>query len=435
MRQHKLCRSSIACRATPAVLVSLALTVMACGRTSLGGAEGGSAGIDTGGEGGEFMQGGAGATGGSSGFGGAGGGVMQGGQAGFGGTGGSVLPAKFIIEPLSTSISVGQSVQLRATLVMAGPTTRDVTNTATWSVTSAIARTTPDRPGRITGVAAGEAQVVAEFMGQKAVSTVRVMADTLTSLSLRPSASAINTGGVIQFSAVGLFRSGQQRDLTADVAWAVSAPDVAMINHLDVPGLVVGKAVGATKISAKMDAQSALADLDVTQDTRLSLVLEPPDAARRVGETVSFRATAVFSDGTQRNVTGAAVWIATNPLVASAERGQARCLGAGETTIVVSFDGFSASGTLACRDVAIQLLRLTPVETEVPRGTRLQYTATVFFSDGTSRIVTEQTRFSSTNDGVVTVTTRGQATAVTAGSATIEGVFDGTAGKAAITVL
>jgi hypothetical protein len=276
---------------------------------------------------------------------------------------------------------------------------------------------------------------VAVFMGHKAATTVTVVADTLTSLSVRTSRSTINTGGLLQFVAVGVFRSGQQRDLTADVAWASSAPEVATVNHLNVPGLVLGQSVGSIQISATMGDQSALANLEVTQDARLALVLEPPDAARRLGETVTFRATAVFYDGTQRNVTNSAVWIAANPLVATVERGVARCLGVGETTVGAAFDGFSATGTLACRDVAIQLLRLTPVDTEVPVGTRLQYTATVFFSDGTSRIVTEQTRFSSSNASVVNVSTRGLATAVTLGSATVQGVFDGTVGESVISVL
>ena len=439
MPHHSLCRGSFGLRSAPLALVFLVFAAAACGRTSLGNADG-EGGANAGGEGGAFAEGGAPATGGVGGAGafggrpgGSGGGIIMGGQPGFGGSGGSV-PGMLTIDPVSASISVGQSVQLRATVVMAGPITRDVTNMALWSVSSMVASTTTDRPGRIAGLSPGEVQVVAEFMGQKAVSSVRIMADTLVSLSLRPSESTINTGGVIQFSAVGLFRSGQQRDLTADVTWTTSAPEVAPINHLNVPGLVVGQTVGATKISAQMDGQSATAALEVTQDTRLSIVLEPPDAARRVGERVSFRATAVFKDGTQRNVTNSAVWIATNPLVGKVERGQATCLGAGDTMVVVSFDGFSASGTLACRDVAISLLRLTPVETEVPRGTRLQYTATAFFSDGSSRIVTEQTRFSSSNTAVVEVTTRGQATAAAVGSATIEGVFDGATGNAAIAV-
>ncbi|MDX2021887.1 MAG: Ig-like domain-containing protein [Deltaproteobacteria bacterium] len=444
MHEITRCRWLSGSGAAPATLILLAFIATACGRTSLGpeGDVGGPGGLDEGGEGGFFAGGGApgtggfgarGGTGGSGARGGAGGGVVVGGRGGLGGAGGSVA-GKLVIDPASSSVTVGQSVQLRVSLAFPDAPSRDVTNMATWFVESMIAATVPNRPGRITGVLVGEARVVAEFMGQKATATVRVTADTLTALSLRPTETTINTAGVVQFFALGIFASGQQRDVTADVTWTSTAPEVAAVNHLDVPGLALGQAVGTAKILAKMSGQEAAAVINVTQDARLSLVLEPPDAARRVGETVSFRATALFNDGTQRNVTNAGVWLATNPLVATVERGQATCRGIGETMVVASFDGFSTSGTLTCRDLTVALLRLTPVETEVPRGTRLQYTATAFFSDGTSRIVTDQTRFSSLDTAVVAVMSRGQATAVSAGKATISGVFDGVTGTATITV-
>lgn len=432
--------------------LAMALTPMACGRTTLGtfedddtGPIGGEAG---GGVGGDFEAGGRsgkggsgggkGGSGGRGGFGavtaGGAGGIATGGKGGIGGASGGSGISRLVVDPGMTSITVGQSTQLRAT-VQQGGSVRDVTNQGAWSaVQPGVAGTLASQPGRVIGVSAGQTQVKVAFMGLSATAEVKVVADSLVSLSLRPSETSLNPGGVVQMSAVGVFKSGTQRDLTADVAWRSSDPAVAGVNHLGAAGLVVALTAGATKIEASINGAQGVAAITVFQDTRLTVVLEPTDASRRPGETFAFRATGVFADGTQRNLTSNAVWISSNPLVASVERGQARCLGSGDVTIVASFDGFSSQGRLLCQDVTIQLLRLTPAETEVPMGTRLQYTATAFFSDGTSRIVTDSTRFSSQDPKVADVTTRGQATAIARGSAAIQGVFEGVTGQATLTV-
>jgi trimeric autotransporter adhesin len=446
----------------------MVLGPVACGRTTLVGGTG--TGTDTGGmteeggtsgeggvtgQGGNFVKGGRGGTGpvggkagagavGGSAVGGKGGaigtggnigngGAPLGGTTGTGGTGGSPV-SRLLVEPGFASITLGQSTQFRATVQQAGAT-RDVTNQADWSVSQTnVATTTANRPGRITGVGAGKTQVKVSFMGLAAVVDVSVVADTLISLSLQPSASTLTIGGIVQFTALGFFKSGNQRDLSADVAWTISDPAVARVGHLGVAGLVLAVAPGTAKVAASINGVSGGALVTVQQETRLNLILEPSDASRRPGESFSFRATGIFTDGSQRNVTGNSVWISANPTVATVDKGLARCVGTGEATIIAIFDGASVEGKLSCRDVTITLLRLTPVETELPRGTRLQYTATAFFSDGTSRIVTDSTRFSSKNPQVAEVTSRGQATAMASGATIIEAVFEGVTGQATITV-
>jgi|GEM_PF-6278196 len=441
------------------LLLAVTLAPVACGRTTLvdgpggstdeggasgeGGVTGGGGIFVTGGKGGMGPVGGktgkggsaAGGKGGAIGTGGfiGAGGSPIGGMTGSGGTGGGPV-SRLVVDPGFVSITEGQSTQFRATVQQAG-TTRDITNQADWSVAQPnVATTTANRSGRITGVKAGKTQVKVSFMGLTALVDVSVVADTLISLSLRPSDTTLTTGGIVQFTALGFFKSGTQRDLTADVAWTSSDPSVASVDHLGVAGLVLALAPGSVKILASLNGVSGGALVTAQEVTRLKLILEPSDAARRPGESFSFRATGVFADGTQRNVTGNSVWISANPMVATVEKGLARCLGTGEATIIATFDGASVEGKLSCRDVAILLLRLTPIETELPRGTRLQYTATAFFSDGTSRIVTDATRFSSQNPKVAEVTPRGQATAVSSGTTMIEAVFEGVAGKATITV-
>lgn len=66
-------------------------------------------------------------------------------------------------------------------------------------------------------------------------------------LDISPDDPAIDSGGTLQFSAMGIFSDGTTADLTGTVAWRSLDPDIASVNAT---GLVTGGDVGVAVISA-----------------------------------------------------------------------------------------------------------------------------------------------------------------------------------------
>ena len=82
--------------------------------------------------------------------------------------------------------------------------------------------------------------------------------------------------------------------------------------------------------------------------TIAQVIVEPsPSATRLVNETLNYRATAVFTDGTSRDVTIASLWNSTASAVASVNgTGVAKGLSAGTTTISATVNGIIGQATL-----------------------------------------------------------------------------------------
>ncbi len=327
-------------------------------------------------------------------------------------------------------------MQLRA-VVLQGESPRDVSSQADWkSLNPAVATVATGAQGGLAiGVKAGETQISVSFSGMTATVRFAVTNDRVVRLRITPDSVRLNTDAAAQMTAIADLQSGAQRQVTDSVVWTSDTPDLVGVNHLGVPGLLVaGSEEGSTRIVASLDGQQAAATATVLDENKLTLIIEPDALVRRPGETANFRALGLFPDGTQRNLTGTATWFVSDARVASMARGMTRCLSEGTVTIVASIEGVSATATLRCQDVELSLLRLSPQETQVPSGTRIQYTATAFFSDGSSRDVTTSTSFSSLDSNVAAVTNRGLATANSQGKAIIEGRFEGAMGQATLVV-
>lgn len=78
------------------------------------------------------------------------------------------------------------------------------------------------------------------------------------------------------------------------------------------------------------------------------IVAPAPSASRLIGDTVDYRATAIFADGSSQDVTLNSLWSSSAPAIASISTvGAARALSAGNTTISATAGGKTGLSTLA----------------------------------------------------------------------------------------
>jgi trimeric autotransporter adhesin len=375
------------------------------------------------------------------------------------------------------SILVGATQQFQATAIYSDGSTTDITNTVSWttsdgniaSISSTTSRDggapTGRNAGLATGIGAGTATITATYGGTctvscTATSTLIVRNPTATGLNVTPASATIRVGSTQTFTAVLIYDDGTSKTLTTGVSWTTSDGKVASITSSGgggptgggSGGVATGIGAGTVKISATYGDFTATASLSVTAATPTSLVVTPATPTVIVDSSQAFVATLVYDDGTTSNVTSQASWTSSNASVASVgststggpgggtggSAGTATALAIGTATITATYDGLSGTATLTVTDPPISYVQVTPTNPNLPVGGTQQFTATVVFSDNTTRNVTSQATWSSGSTSIAVVTTSGanagRASAIAEGSTTISASYNGVSGSTTLTV-
>ena len=118
---------------------------------------------------------------------------------------------------------------------------------------------------------------------------------------------------------------------------------------------------------------SSSATIVVKEPVVTSLAVSPATAIIKVGETVSFIATATFEDGSTKPVTGEAGW---SP--GSAFTG----IQAGQFTIAANIQGFSANAVVTVRDKEVTGLSVSPAQKTIKINESVGFSATAIYEDG-----------------------------------------------------
>lgn len=149
-----------------------------------------------------------------------------------------------------------------------------------------------------------------------------------------------------------------------------------------------------------------------------TLRIEPPEATVKVGETAQFRAIAMFSDGSEQDVTTDATWSVSDQSVASTNAGNATGLAPGQVTVTASWQGLSATAALTVVEEATKTpvcLEVRPAEATIKVNETAQYRAYVVYSDGSEEEVTTKCTWAVSDASVAEINSSGLATGLKAG--------------------
>lgn len=166
-----------------------------------------------------------------------------------------------------------------------------------------------------------------------------------------------------------------------------------------------------------------------------SLHVSPGSARVPVGFEQQFQVMAVWDDGMVQDVTPHPniAWSSSDSAVVTIDDdGLAKGISPGTalitTTGTANGEPYSATATVEVIDVQVTDLQVTPPEAVVPLGLNQGFVAVATFSDGVSREVTQASALSwrSQHEEIATISNaadqKGVATAVAAGSTTIEAI-------------
>jgi uncharacterized protein YjdB len=379
------------------------------------------------------------------------------------------------VSPTAQSLSVGQTVQFKATGIFphrtASSTTEDLTNQVTWT-SSVPAIATVNSSGLATAVSAGSTTITATTAGYTgtltATATVTVTGlgsgtggggtvVNVSSLAIIPSSQSVSSPGQTgQFIAIGTTSSGATLNLTSQVAWSSSSAQIASISST---GLATAIGQGTATITALYTNSSGGSTITgnatftvssgTTQQFTAVTILPGTQSVSASGQTGQFIALATMGGtGLQQDVTNSSQiqWASSIPSIATITSGQpsgnglVKGVSAGSTTITAELrnvDGSVVSNTAAVAvtltPAPVPLLSIELIPTSITVG-NLQDTGN-FIAVGTFsqypyiRDITNSVTWLSSTPNVFPVVTANGSTAnsgVPAGTVTAYGAGSAT---------
>jgi hypothetical protein len=151
-----------------------------------------------------------------------------------------------------------------------------------------------------------------------------------------------------------------------------------------------------------------------------SLVITPQTSGIALGQTVQFKAMGIFSDGSNEDLTGAAVWTSSDPKIARmSSTGLATSLSLGSVKITATNGGHVSSSVLVISKAVLVSIAVSPSDLSIVLGDNKQLTATGTFSDKSTQDLTSVATWTSSLPTVAAVGSSGLAVSYSIGTSTI----------------
>ncbi len=172
------------------------------------------------------------------------------------------------VTPTNSNSPIAVNVQFQATALMTDNSTRDLTNTATWTssdeTVAAISNGIGSR-GLATSLKAGPTTIKATVMGLSGQTTYTVGSQTLSTITIVPAMGSVAKGARLTFTATGNYSDGSTWPITLQATWISTTTTVATIsNAAGSRGQATGVEVGTTSIEAHFQGKTGTTPLSVT---------------------------------------------------------------------------------------------------------------------------------------------------------------------------
>lgn len=357
------------------------------------------------------------------------------------------------VTPETASIAVGTTQAFVAEASYSGGPSEDVTERVTWTSSRPEVATISER-GVATAVGVGATILSAQLESpegemKEATVELKVTEAVPVSLAIAPNRATISVGLNEKLVAFATLSDGTTQDVTAQAEWSTSPASVALIsNEQGSRGRTTGVSEGSALVTARLElansvALEATAEVTVTPASLRAIKVTPDNPTLARGATLTLAATGEYTDGSSADLSAQVTWTSTAEGVATVSNasgfeGTVTAVAEGSATITATLAGIDGSVSLGVGPAVATSIAVAPLTPSIPAGTAQQFTATATLSDGTTRDVTEQATWSSSDERAVTISNsagmKGQSTGVAQGTSTITAVLDAFSSATTITV-
>ncbi len=309
------------------------------------------------------------------------------------------------LSPSNSAIPSGLNKKLTATGAYSDGSHTDISNDVTW-LSADITRVEVDNTGLVTSKATGgPVTVTASFDGITGTAAVTVSDAILTGLTLSPSTANIPKGRTQQFIATGNYSDGSTENISGTASW--SSANISAIS-IDDQGLA--KAIEASTniaITASAGEFNATAVMNVSEAVLDRIEVTPANATTPNGTAQQYTATGVYSDQSRIDLTSAATWLSSDRSIADisnvdGSQGDAIARLPGKVDISATVDGLTGKTDLTVSEAALRAIQVTPSGKNLANNFIRQFTATGFYTDGSSKQINESVNWESSNSEIAT---------------------------------
>ena len=284
-------------------------------------------------------------------------------------------------------------------------------------------------------------RVSASYKGQSATSGVfAIDAAAVASVSVSPSSATVIVGATQQYAALATYSDGSTGGVSGSVSWSSSSPSVASVNGA---GLATGVGLGTSSIVATYGSGpgevsgSGAITVATTPLTLIAIAVTPTSSRLALGTSEQLTATGKYSDGTNRDLTGSAVWTSAVPGVSTvSSSGEVKGVTVGTASITATVGGLSGNATVVVSAATLASVAISPSGVSLAVGASRQFTLTGSFTDGSTQDLTSAvgTVWASADATKATVSSSGLATGVASGSVGISSSYGGKSATTAVNV-
>ncbi len=328
----------------------------------------------------------------------------------------ATLAAKLVrlsVSPTQLALVAGLGGQFQAIGVFIDGSQRDVTALVEWTgslESVASVSNAAQSKGEVDALQVGDVLVTAGVGGFSAQSDLTVLAATLDSIEISPKELSLPLGTNKSLVVTGVYSDGSIYDISDQVVWSSGSALVADFNDALYPSLIDSVGLGLATITAQsVDGLStATTEITVTDAVISSLTLSSGNASVAAGGVQLLSAIAVYSDNTSADVTNEVIWSSSNTEVAVVDAfGGVTTLAQGVVDITAVYDGQTAVTSLVVTAAELTNIEISPMGAVVAVGGEQVYTATGYYSDGSSGDVTAQVIWQSDNEAEVGASSQG----------------------------
>jgi hypothetical protein len=252
---------------------------------------------------------------------------------------------------------------------------------------------------------------VVSSAGESAASqqiTARPTAAKLQSIQVTPDSQFMIVGTRGYFTATGVYSDGSKQDVSRLARWSSSDTSIATVRKDGRgAGLVDAMRPGVAYITATYRGVRESVAVLPTYGQLREITLLPHDPQITRNSTLAFKAIGNYGDILQ-DITASVSWRASNPNVASVgatrgHEGMTRAFNVGDSVISASLDGLVTQSQLLVTNESLQSIILTPENPTIELGSTQAFTATGIYTDGSSKDITQNLLWESSDSSVASV--------------------------------
>ena len=286
-------------------------------------------------------------------------------------------------------------------------TSQDITHDVTWSSSDeSIASIISNR---LYAKSSGDVNITATYKNKSSFFTTSILQATMDSLILSDKSISIHEKTFQQFSARAHFSDGTDEDITHDVSWSTTAPQIAQI---DTDALMFADQFGRCSIEAKVGAFSANIAVNVLQSSPRNLkIILPKDTPRYFTEhnnSISsygcFKLLVDFDDGLRQLLDRGVRWKSSDTALLSIdENGCYKTLNAGKLAIKAEYMDNSTQSPLHVKETEIVSLKVYSPISMLQEGLSASLESIAIDKNSQQHKVTKESFWYSSNQEIVSV--------------------------------